>query len=133
MNDDVTYICHMSYGFSSPPLSLLFWSKQKFHHTHTQKPRPEMISTFVRRLVASLRRKKHLIPDRVGLCVRASVAKNTNGHSRNITHYTALLNYTIIFMISSATGPHTFAASAYCVQYKYRLRSCERAHLLIRT
>ena len=33
-------------------------------------------------------------------------------------------------MISSATGPHTFAASAYCVQYKYRLRSCERAHLL---
>ena len=39
---------------------------------------------------SSLRRcKKHLIPDRIGFYVLASVAKNTNGHTRNtVTHYT---------------------------------------------
>ena len=42
-----------------------------------------IICEFALRRCVARRRKKHLIPDRIGLCVR----RKHKGHSRNITHY----------------------------------------------
>ena len=85
------------------------------------------------------RRKKHIILDRVGLCVCPCVCANagTLAIKQYIKHfYATQYDFMISYVATDGPHAHTFAVRSFgllCVHNiynKYRLRSCERAHLL---
>ena len=72
-------------------------------------PHPHYL--WVRALRCALRRKKHLIPDRVGLCVRR---KHKRALSQYNTLYKILLNYTIWLFLPQLGHTHVRSFGLLC-------------------